>query len=299
MTYEDAFLNAISHSPNDPLPRLVFADWLEEQGDPRAELIRLLHTLTQSVDVPGREPMEDRLRHLLECGVKPVGPFITNSLGMKFALIPPGTFMMGSPKSEEGRNDDERIHKVTLTKGFLMAIHPVTQAFWRKIMGNNPSEKKGKKLPVESVSWNDCQDFLAKLSEREGHLYRLPTEAEWEFACRAGTTTPYCFGKTITAKHARFWGDLPEITSVGSYPPNAWGLFDMHGNVEEWCADWYAKYPKGEAVDATGPANGEGRVLRGGCFDLPESLVRSAFRYNYEPRVRFSIIGFRVLREAS
>jgi uncharacterized protein (TIGR02996 family) len=194
MNDEAAFTRAMQDNPADTTLRLIFADWLEEQGDSRGELIRLLHTLTQAVDVPDRNKLEDRMRSLVASGVKPVGPCWTNSIGMKFDWVPAGTFLMGSPTTEEGRNEDETLHTVTLTQGFYLAVHPVTQACWRKVMGNNPSLEEGDNLPVDSVSWDDCQDFLRALTERDGHAYRLPSEAEWEHACRAGTTTPFFFG---------------------------------------------------------------------------------------------------------
>jgi uncharacterized protein (TIGR02996 family) len=247
MNSEAAFLRAIQERPSDASLRLVFADWLEERGDPRGEVLRLLSVLTHAVEVPDRAKLEKRLRTLLASGVQPVGPFFTNSIGMRFALIWPGTFLMGSPESEKGRNvsvmsscrslrptDDEGQHAVTLTKGFYLAVHPVAQASWRKVMKNNPSHFKGDSLPVEMVSWDDCQQFVRKVSKLERRSYRLPTEAEWEYACRAGTTTPYSFGNTITKRHATF--RPPHLTGaktspVGTFPYNAWGLFDMHGNV--------------------------------------------------------------------
>jgi len=240
---EQTFLQAMQQHPDDSSLRLVFADWLEEHGDKRAELIRLLHTLTQAVEVPDRSKLEYRLRSLLESGVQPIGPFLTNSIGMKFAWIPAGTFLMGSPESEKERREDrdrvthvdETQHKVTLTKGFWLAIHPVTQASWREVMGNNPSEFHGDDLPVERVSPGGCLEFLQKMSEREGHSYRLPTEAEWEYACRAGTTTPFYFGDTISTDQGNFKGNYPykkikkgvhqqKTSPVGSFPGNAWGF---------------------------------------------------------------------------
>jgi uncharacterized protein (TIGR02996 family) len=226
---EAAFLQAMQEHPDDAHLRLVFADWLEEHGDPRSELLRLLHTLTQAVEVPDRSKLEERLRNLLATGVQPVGPFITNSLGMKFAWIPAGTFLMGSPAHEEGRYQNETQHRVTLSKGFYLAIHAVTQASWQEVMGNNPSRAKGKKRPVEQVSWEDCQEFLRRLSERDGHAYRPPTEAEWEYACRGATTTPFFCGETISTDQANYNGTYPygngkkgldrgKTTSVGSFP---------------------------------------------------------------------------------
>jgi uncharacterized protein (TIGR02996 family) len=193
---EDAFLQSILNAPNDTFLRLVFADWLEEHGDPRGELLRLLHALTQAIEVPERDQLEDRLRSLLGSGVQPVGPYIMNSIEMKFALIPPGTFLMGSPEDEEGHRFDETQREATLSKGFYLAIHPVTQASWKEVTGDNPGIFKGDDSPVDAVSWEDCHEFLQKLSEQEGRPYRFPTEAEWEYACRAGTTTPFFSART-------------------------------------------------------------------------------------------------------
>ena len=142
----------------------------------------------------------------------------TNSIGMKFVWIPPGTFMMGSPKEEKQRNGNENQHKVTLTKGFYMGVSTVTQEQWQEVMGNNPSMFEGEKnLPVDSVSWNDCQEFIKKLREKDKKPYRLPTEAEWEYACRAGTTTPFHFGETISTEQANFQGEALTRARKGSH----------------------------------------------------------------------------------
>jgi formylglycine-generating enzyme required for sulfatase activity len=266
-----------------------------------------MHTLTQSVEVPNRKKLEDRLRSLLATGVKPVGPFWTNSVGMKFAWVPAGTYWMGSPAREQGRQKNETQHRVTLTKGFFLAVHAVTQSCWRAVMGNNPSHHQGDDLPVERVSREDCQEFLGKLSESDGHAYRLPTEAEWEYSCRAGTTTPFYFGKTISTEEANFNGNYPygkgkkgvyrgKTTSVGSFPANAFGLHDTHGNVWEWCQDWFGDYPTGDAVDPQGPPEGDSRVLRGGSFIDLAMTVRSALRLWDEPSFRDLNVGFRAAR---
>jgi formylglycine-generating enzyme required for sulfatase activity len=182
---------------------------------------------------------------------------------MKFVWIPPGSFMMGSSREEEGRRDNETRHQVTLTKGFYLGAYTVTQEQWQAVMGNNPSyHRDGKTLPVENVSWDDCQEFLRKMAKKDGRVYRLPSEAEWEYACRAGTTTPYHYGETISTDQANFDGTtLPsgkggsgtfrnKTTPVGSFPANAWGLFDIHGNVWQWCADLYVgDYPGIAVVD--------------------------------------------------
>ena len=277
---EQSFIQAMQASPEDSSLRLVFADWLEERGDPRGELIRLLHTLTQAIDVPDRNNLEDRLRSLLESGVKPIGPFWTNSIGMKFAWIPSGTFLMGSPEDEEGRQENETEHEVTLTQGYWLAIHPVSQVCWREVMGNNPSQFQGDDLPVEQVSWEDCQEFLQQLSEGDGHPYRFPTEAEWEYACRAGTTTPFYFGETISTDQANCCGNnvygndkkgvyRQKTTSVGSFPPNAWGVGDLHGNAWEWCSDWYSEYSTGDVVDPQGR-----KVEKSVCCVVARSTVK-------------------------
>jgi uncharacterized protein (TIGR02996 family) len=304
MNDEASFVQAMQQNPADTTLRLIFADWSEEQGDPRAELLRLMHTLTQSVEVAGRSKLENRLRSLVAAGVKPVGPFWTNGLGMKFAWIPAGTYLMGSPEREQGREKNETQHRVTLTKGLYLGIHAVSQACWGAVMGNNPSQHQGDDLPVEQVSWDDCQEFLRKLSEQDGHSYRLPTEAEWEFACRAGTTTPFCFGKTMTTDQANYRGNYPygkaekglyggETSPVGSFPANAYGLFDMYGNLWEWCQDRLAEYPAGDAVDPQGLPDGDSRVLRGGSFVSPAMFVRSASRGRNVPTLRGYFVGFR------
>jgi formylglycine-generating enzyme required for sulfatase activity len=230
----------------------------------------------------------------------------TNSIGMKFVWIAPGNFMMGSPKEEKQRNSNENQHKVTLTKGFYMGVTTVTQEQWKEIIEKNPSMFAGETtLPVDSVSWNQCQEFIKKLKEKEKKPYRLPTEAEWEYACRAGTTTPFHFGETISAKQANFFGqddadkgkkDLPllKTTPVHSFPANAWGLHDMHGNVWQWCQDWYGDYPQEEVVNPQGPQNGSSRVLRGGSWFYTSNCCRSACRSWSQPAFISYDIGFRL-----
>jgi len=216
---------------------------------------------------------------------------------------------MGNPKEEKEREPlgtDETQHKVTLTKGFYLGVFTVTQEEWQAVMGNNPSVFKGEKnLPVETVSWDDCQQFIKKLREKDKKPYRLPTEAEWEYACRAGTTTPYHFGETISTDRANYNGNLDyrtgkigiyrqKTTPVGSFPANAWGLHDMHGNVWQWCQDWYGDYPKQELVDPTGPEKGEKRVLRGGSWGNIPGHCRSACRGWNVPTERIGGGGCRV-----
>ena len=218
---------------------------------------------------------------------------------LEMMLIPAGKFVMGSPKKEVGRYDGETQHKVTLTKPFYMGKYEVTQEQWESVMGNNPSDTKGTNLPVTDVSWNDCQEFIKKLNGITKGKYRLPTEAEWEYACRAGITTAYSFGAKITPKDANYDDSgIDKPIEVGSYKPNTFGLYDMHGNVWEWCEDWKADYPKGAVIDPNGPAKREYRVLRGGSFNGYVSGARSSSRGYYSPTIRSYIVGFRLARTA-
>jgi len=241
---------------------------------------------------------------------------------MEFVWIEPGSFMMGSPANEDSRGSDELQHRVTLSKGFWMGKYEVTQEQWEKVMGKNPShfKKAGKKAPVESVSWDDCQEFIRKLNakgvgagrSRSGvpavpaGAFRLPTEAEWEYACRAGTTTAFHYGDSLDSSMANFDGDHPygsgrkgedrkTTVPVGSFKPNRWGLYDMHGNVWEWCRDWHGDYPKGAVTDPAGPSSGSYRVLRGGSWGNYSRSCRSASRGRAHPSFRFSCFGFRVV----
>jgi len=217
-----------------------------------------------------------------------------NDVKLDMVLIPAGLFMMGSPQKEKGRDDDETQRKVILTKPYYMGKYEVTQEQWEAVMGNNPSEIKGKKLPVTMVSWLDCQEFIQKLNAKTGGGFRLPTEAEWEYACRAGTTTAYSFGNHLTKSDANING--LSIKAVGSYKANAFGLYDMHGNVCEWCEDKFEEYPDGPATDPKGPVRGEDSVLRGNSFGGSESGARSSRRNNYSPGGRDNSVGFRLAR---
>jgi formylglycine-generating enzyme required for sulfatase activity/serine/threonine protein kinase len=224
---------------------------------------------------------------------------------MKFAWCPPGTFLMGSPAGEVERSDDELQHRVTLTKGFWLGIHQVTQAQWQAVMGDNPSHFKGVDLPVDNVSWEDCQKFVEKAVKKIGKMFRVPTEAEWEYACRAGTTTPFAFGQTISTDQANYDGNYTyadgrkgvyrkKTTPVGTFPANPWGLHDMHGNVWEWCADWYGPYHKEDLTDPKGIKSGDARVLRGGSWNFYPRRCRSACRTRRAPGYR-DFFGCRVV----
>lgn len=222
----------------------------------------------------------------------------TNRIGMKFVWIPAGSFVMGSPQEEVQRRPSETQHKVTLTKGFYMGVYTVTQEQWQEIMGNNPSNFNGEKnLPVENVSWDDCQEFIKKLRKKDKKAYRLPTEAEWEYACRAGTATAYSFGdKTSVLSEYAWFLDLGSLKTkpVGQKKPNAWGLYDMHGNVYQWCEDWRGDYPQEAVVDPKGPPTGEQRVQRGGSWAADPDYCRSAFSLGNPPYNRGTDFGFRL-----
>ena len=220
-----------------------------------------------------------------------------------FRWCPAGTFMMGSLANELG---DQAQHQVTLTHGFWMLETVMTQLMWEKTMGNNPSLFKGSKLPVETVSWNNCQEYITKLNALlagtpgvpAGYKFSLPTEAQWEYACRAGTTTAYHFGDSLNQDQANFGTNfgrnVQKTTEVGIYPANAWGLYDMHGNVSEWCADWYGDYPSGAVTDPTGATFGSNRVVRGGRAIVNAGGFRSADRSSTAPSSRGDGIGFRL-----
>jgi formylglycine-generating enzyme required for sulfatase activity/tRNA A-37 threonylcarbamoyl transferase component Bud32 len=237
------------------------------------------------------------------------GEVTTFALGsgvpVKFTWCPAGTFLMGSPSTEEGRCDNETQHRVTLTRGYWLGIYQVTQAQWQAVMGSNPSRFKGKTLPVQGVSWNDCQEFVKKLGEKTGKRFRLPTEAEWEHACRAGTTTPFHFGETISTDQVNYDGgdtsggsegvSRGKTTPVGSFPANAWGLYDMHGNVWDWCHDWYGAYLSEDINDPKSTDNGVARVLRGGSWYDSPRLCRSAYRGWHVPDRRYDNLGCRVV----
>jgi len=216
----------------------------------------------------------------------------------KFVRIPAGKFRMGSPEGENGRSSAEKLHTVTLTKPFELMTTPVTQALWEFVMGGNPSHFKGPVRPVEEVSWDDAQGFISKLNEMFGvTCFRLPTDAEWEYACRAGTTSATYGNLDEVAWYENNSGK--ETHRVGQKQPNAWGLYDMLGNVWEWCQDWYGGYPGGDVVDPVGPSSGSSRVYRGGSWRGDARGVRAALRNYGAPGYRGSTLGFRLARSLS
>jgi uncharacterized protein (TIGR02996 family) len=286
---EDLLLGIVA-DPQDEDRWLVLANYLDQHDDPRrAELLRLHRKLLATRCEPGkhaqRAALQARIVELLEQGVRPCVPQRTVLLGrrlkipMTFSWVPPGAFLRSQ--------SPERPHPVEVSCGFWLGVHPVTQAQWRWATRREPSSLKGADdHPVERETWHDCQMFCHRLGERTGRRFRLPTEAEWEYACRAGTTTRFFFGETLSTDHANYEGRdsagkvvrRQGTTRVGTFPPNAWGLFDMHGNVFEWCEDRYSwDY---------GPDAGTNRVLRGGGWYSDADYCGSDRRNHREPDYR-------------
>jgi formylglycine-generating enzyme required for sulfatase activity len=224
-------------------------------------------------------------------GYSPKTNYIVKSaLNMELIWCPPGGYVRG---------EGDSAHQVILTKGFYLGKFEVTQEQYEKVMGKNPSQFKGDKLPVEHIPWKDAVAFCEALTKKEriprGWEFALPTEAQWEYACRAGTTTVYSWGDNITPQFANYGeSGLSKTVEVGSYSANPWGFFDMHGNLWEWTADWHGAYPRSSVVDPRGPNDGSARVYRGGSWSAPGSLLRSAHRGTYSPSNRLKIFGFRV-----
>jgi formylglycine-generating enzyme required for sulfatase activity len=234
--------------------------------------------------------------------------FTYKGVRQAFRWCEPGAFLMGSPQNEPQRSEDELQHHVTLTKGFWIADTPVTQALWQVVKGENPSRFPGEERPVENVSWDDAQAFIDKVNRLKAELKLcLPTEAQWEYACRAGTATPFSWGDQIDSSLINFDGNYPynngrkseyreQTVDVKALPCNDWGLHQMHGNVWEWGQDWYNDYPSGLVTDPQGTKSGVFRVLRGGSWYADGRPCRSAFRYCDVPSLRNLYTGFRLAR---
>jgi uncharacterized protein (TIGR02996 family) len=362
---EDDLLQAIVEKPEEAsITWLVLADLLEERGDPRAELVRLRHDAHFRADLSLAQK-EERVRQLLCAGVQPCMPQRVLAAGMRMVWIPAGTFRMGSPEDEEGRHGNEGpLHEVEITRPFWMSVFPVTVAQfaefaatgyrtdaerfgrawtwngtdWEHTTGGNwrnPGFEQADDCPVTCVTWNDARAFCHWLFECDPrHYYRLPTEAEWEYACRSGApvSSPFSFGSALAADLANCDGETPyggvppgpflaRTTPVGSYPPNAWGLFDMHGNVYEWChdeyqADYYAASPRqdparpmngmewviwfdrnvlGKAPVPPSPEQDGFQIVRGGCWSSDGVNCRSASRDGLSSAQPHAATGFRVV----
>jgi uncharacterized protein (TIGR02996 family) len=323
---EGTLLAALHAEPTDEAGWLVLCDWLEEEGDPRAELARLSLLLRRGSGSPQKALWQQRVQELLAAGVRPCVPVLRNSLSMELVLIPAGSFLMGSPDDEEGRSANEGVHEVELTQSFYLGVYPITQQQYEAVAGSNPSYFAASgaykervagldtsRHPVEHVTWDEATTFCRLLGEvgpeREaGRKYRLPTEAEWEYACRAGTSTPFACGRSLSSREANFDGGRPygpgavgsfpnRTVPVDSYAPNAFGLHDMHGNAWEWCADWFSDdyYARSPRQDPPGPARGGQRVIRGGAYNDRGASCRSAWRTGLGPDRIGSGLTFRVV----
>ncbi|MFA5257091.1 MAG: formylglycine-generating enzyme family protein [Opitutales bacterium] len=246
---------------------------------------------------------------------RPGKPWLLPDCYIEMAWIPQGRFLMGSPEGEYNRLEDETQHQVTLSKGFWLGKYEITQGQWTALMGSNPSSftYSGRAAPVENVSWDDAMEFCNTLMRKErsagrltaGYEYTLPTEAQWEYACRAGTAGAFHYGDNLDSDMANFDGNYPfgrgaegvfreRTMAVGKFRQNAWGLFDMHGNVWEWCRDGYGAYPTGNVTDPAGATTVEKRVVRGGSWADDAGFCRSARRYYYEPGYSKRDLGFRL-----
>jgi len=233
--------------------------------------------------------------------------FDYNGVFLRYRWNEPGRFIMGSPEQEAQRHPDEFQHEVSISKGFWMAETTVTQALWESVMGSNPSRFKSWRRPVERISWHDTQHFIDEINKiSEGLSIRLPTEAEWEYACRAGTTTAFSFGETITTDVVNFDSNYTYVgtatnghyrrstVEVGSLPCNTWGLYEMHGNVLEWCEDCYEE-PGPRAINSQIIDSCRPRILRGGSWFNGDRCARSACRDYYDPTEQFAFFGFRLV----
>ncbi len=246
------------------------------------------------------------LARAADSGGKTVKAILT-PLGIDFVLIPAGSFQMGLAPDEllhQRYLDARPKHRVKISRPFYMSRHEITQRQWRVVMGENPGFFKGKNRPIENVTWDQVQEFIRRLNLRDNtRSYRLPTEAEWEYACRAGTLTQYCFGNDPEQLDLYGWfcrnSDF-ETHPVGKLRPNAWGLYDMHGNAAEWCQDWYGgnSYADGSEIDPGGSPGGTEKVIRGGSWEHAASYCRSAARIHYIPNDASTFVGFRLVKNA-
>lgn len=251
----------------------------------------------EAAEMEHQRQEEEKVRVMERAGIS-----VSPTTGAKFFLIHAGTFMMGSPVSEKGRDVNETQHQVTISKPFYLQTTTVTQGQWKQVMENNTSNFSSpfNDCPVDRVSWNDVQEFIGKLNSVERtDSYRLPTEAEWEYACRAGSTTTYCFGNDPKDLSEYAWyseNSTGETHTVGEQKPNEWGLYDMHGNVWEWVQDWEGNYPLGSVTDPEGPSSASSRVNRGGGWESHSWDCRSARRDFSSPESRFIGLGFRLAK---
>jgi len=308
LKYGEAGLDLIIGALQDESMPMKFAAYslLRDRDEPniKQQLQKYLPTFNFDVITVDTEGKENSRRTSFAC-------FFPEDLGngvvLEMVYIPGGTFMMSSPATERDRYEPKSPQHKVKVPAFYAGKYPITQAQWQAVMGNNPSWFKGEKRPVEFVSWQNAVEFCAKLSQKAGKKYRLLSEAEWEYACRAGTTTPFHFGETITPDLVNYHGNRPyanapeglyreETTDVGIFPPNAFGLYDMHGNVSELCSDrWHYNY-NGAPTDGSSWETGtdDGRMQRGGSYYHNAVFCRCAFRNKCLADERHTLIGFRV-----
>ena len=299
-------LLSMNKSPTLQIHAIKKRQWVSEAKDFPYSAFTIMETaFTEDISNPDRKSKFNPVAIITGIFKQ---PDFTKSIGMEFVKIEPGTFMMGSPFGESGRDDDEKEHSVTLSRGFYMQTTEVTQGQWQAVMGTLPWS--GNKYvcdadnnPAVYVSWNDAQEFIKRVNNEEGDSkYRLPTEAEWEYACRAGSKTRFYFGSSDKKIGGYAWYDKNVRDTgekyahrVGSKKPNAWGLYDMHGNVWEWCHDWDGEYPSNSVIDPKGPKSGSYRVLRGGSWYDSPSYIRAAGRSGNDPSSRSHNGGFRLV----
>jgi uncharacterized protein (TIGR02996 family) len=329
---EETFLAVLRDNSADEVAWHALSDWLEENGQvDRAELLRLTRQL-RAMPIRGRAPTEARVAELLGAGVRPVVVEACNPFGMRFALVPPGRFLMGSPEDEPKRKPNEHQHEVEITRPFWLGVFQVTQAQFTALMGANPSwfchggagssaieGLATDDYPVENVLYDEALAFLEKLNAAapppDGWEYRLPTEAQWEYACRGGglSREPFLFAApspSLRSSQANFDGNyrynvaakprkkdpyLRHPCTVGGYEANPMGIHDLHGNVWEWCSDWFdeAYYERGPARDPPGPPDGTVHLIRGGSWDSLGESCRAANRRYESLEYRNSVLGFR------
>lgn len=294
---DSAFRRAIETAPHDPALRLNYADWLDDCGDPRGELFRIQEEL-RSINVEGRSAKESRMHELLSQGVRPIEFSWTNVFGMEFLLMFPGEFLMGSPAGEQDREECESQVTVRLTRPFYLSRFPVTGSQWFDV---NNSRYAGDDRPITGISWDDAIGFCKNLSNYRGlpsgWTYALPTEAQWEYCCRAGTTTRFFFGDEDSQLGDFAWFGTDSPMEVSRKHPNGWGLYDLAGNVWEMCDDfWQESLPGGENPLVRVRTEVDTRVMRGGCFKSSSAGCRSASRggqWNTR-EFEFEDLGFRV-----
>lgn len=309
MDLERTFLQTIRREPHNPTHRLVFADWLQEQGDLRGELLSLQEQLRQA-NVPQRSRLEVRMHELLRAGVEPLIFRERNFLGMEFVLIFPGSFRMGTPDTGKRRpSSNENLVDVTLTEPFWLSTTVVTAGQWfsPELHSGRETPVGDKLAPAVRMNWTKAASFCDTLSSHPAHAgeplgeFRLPTEAQWEYACRAGTSTRFSFGDDddLLGEFSWRWTSLeqPGLGRVASARPNPWGLYDMHGLVDEWCRDaWSPRLPGG--ADPLVPSEwNHGRVVRGGNRNSSPQLLRSAFRTGFGLWDAYSDLGFRCIAQ--